>query len=310
MNQHYVPQFLLRNFADKDKEQIWAFDKLKERFFQTSIRNIAAEKDFYDVEIDSTGFTFEPTLGASETEASTIFERVIGNETLNGLSKQERATISLFASAQMLRVKYQRDLLKALHEGLKQAIITRGGNPAHVKGFSDLDNNERLDAESIHLLWDAAPRFAEHFATKVWVLFKATTGDPFYISDNPITIQNTLNADAWFGSMGLASQGVEIYLPLSNTLCLAFLCPTVIATVEKLREKAKRLSMDVSSLPVVEAIDRGIGILEPASIMNLNSLQVLYSSRFVFSHRNNFELVQSMIDEHPECKKGLLPTIA
>ena len=44
---HYVPQFLLKNFSvDPNKPQVWAYDKSTGRSFRTNVRNIAAEKGF------------------------------------------------------------------------------------------------------------------------------------------------------------------------------------------------------------------------------------------------------------------------
>lgn len=47
-NQHYVPQFVLRNFvASGKKKYIYVFDKLHEKKFKTGIKNIGAENAFY-----------------------------------------------------------------------------------------------------------------------------------------------------------------------------------------------------------------------------------------------------------------------
>jgi hypothetical protein len=41
------------------------------------------------------------------------------------------------------------------------------------------------------------------------------------------------------------------------------------------------------------------------NIINRNSLQVMFSSRFVFSSRNNFDLAREMIKTDPRYKEGL-----
>lgn len=48
-NQHYVPQSYLRYFANS-KEQLWVYDTKDKKSFKTSIRNIASERFFYDIE--------------------------------------------------------------------------------------------------------------------------------------------------------------------------------------------------------------------------------------------------------------------
>src|SRR5207249_1516181 len=46
--QHYVPQFLLKNFAVAEREQIHVFDKREERAFRAHVRRVAAENGLYD----------------------------------------------------------------------------------------------------------------------------------------------------------------------------------------------------------------------------------------------------------------------
>ena len=48
--QHYVPQFLLKKFAFRKKPtaQVWVMDKLKEKCFLSSTKDIAHENRFYE----------------------------------------------------------------------------------------------------------------------------------------------------------------------------------------------------------------------------------------------------------------------
>ena len=50
--QHYVPRFLLKNFAKGKKPQIFVYDKSNDKQFKTNIKNIAAETGFYDIKVD------------------------------------------------------------------------------------------------------------------------------------------------------------------------------------------------------------------------------------------------------------------
>jgi Protein of unknown function (DUF4238) len=49
MNQHYIPQFLLRGFHTENEAQIWAFDKTTGRSFTTAIDTVASEHGFYNI---------------------------------------------------------------------------------------------------------------------------------------------------------------------------------------------------------------------------------------------------------------------
>ena len=64
--QHYVPQFLLRNFGNGKKNQLYVFDKQKARSFASNTRNIACESRFYDFQVDGEEFSIEPALSKIE----------------------------------------------------------------------------------------------------------------------------------------------------------------------------------------------------------------------------------------------------
>ena len=59
---HYVPRFLLRNFTQGKKPQIFVYDKSNDKQFRTNIKNVAAESGFYDIEVEDGFLTLEPGL--------------------------------------------------------------------------------------------------------------------------------------------------------------------------------------------------------------------------------------------------------
>ena len=303
MIQHYVPQFLLRNFADPDKDQIWVFDKHEQRSFKTSVKNVAAEKGFYDLEIDGTKFSFEPALGSLETSAADLVRRIVTEQSLASLTDKDKVHMSLFAAAQMIRVKHQRSTMSVLNQGIKDLITSSGGDPKTVQGFCDLEGDV-LRAFSIQFLKENTPQFAKHFAEKVWVLYKTSESAPFYISDNPITLHNTLNQNEFSGTLGIAVEGIEIHMPLSSTICLAFLCPTIQRYIETVQAKYG------VNIPILSGFNSGLAEMNTENVLHLNSLQVAYSTRFVYSLSGNFDLVQSMLSQHPELRTGNMPVIS
>ncbi len=76
-NQHYVPQFLLEQFTKPGTDQLFAFDKLTGRSFPTNIRNVAAEKAYYDITFEDAILTLEPSLSRVETNAAGIIQRLL-----------------------------------------------------------------------------------------------------------------------------------------------------------------------------------------------------------------------------------------
>lgn len=110
---------------------------------------------------------------------------------------------------------------------------------------------------------------------KVWMLCESDNS--FYISDNPVVLQNSTYTNELTGSLGLDSRGIEIYLPLSPSLTLCLFC-------EKMFESSGYNLKYMDNL-----------ICPSESIQNLNSLQVAYSERFIFSHKNDFDSVKDQL---------------
>ena len=65
--QHYVPQFLLKNFSYGKKYKIFAFDKAKVDSFGTCVRDSASENGFYNLTIDGETHTLEHKLSKLES---------------------------------------------------------------------------------------------------------------------------------------------------------------------------------------------------------------------------------------------------
>src|SRR2546430_212813 len=72
--QHFVPQFLLKNFAHgkNNKQRLWVFDKKRCVSYQSSVRDTAHENQFYEgrnldgAEIEAEGLTqYVDGIGAS-----------------------------------------------------------------------------------------------------------------------------------------------------------------------------------------------------------------------------------------------------
>jgi|SRR3989442_15657141 len=93
-NQHYVPRFLLRNFCAGAKPRIWASDKSTGKSFETTVENVAAERDFYEAKIDDRVLSMEEGLSELAGKASRVIERIIASRSIGGLSEDDRVVIA------------------------------------------------------------------------------------------------------------------------------------------------------------------------------------------------------------------------
>lgn len=313
--QHYVPQLLLRGFADGPKNQVYAFDKQTDRVFRTSIRNVAGETGFYDIDVADGIATLEPGLARLEGEVAPLIDRIRSQRTLAGLSDQERAVIALFAMVQHQRTANFRARMAEMNAALADKFRKLGMDPSQIEGFKEFDaaDTKRFSLEAI----SQAKEFVPHIMTKGWALLSAAPGTTFYIGDNPLTLQNVSNPGPR-GGLGFAVPGIEIYLPISPELTMAWFSETLVADVTAVVEAARKAKIRrpidafrldaVSEAPrrFVAAFERGepmVGVEE--NTINLNSLQVGAAERYVFSMNDDFALVHSMISNNPGLRVGL-----
>ena len=176
--QHYVPQFLLKNFSSKDRKTIWCYDKnkvfnLKDKIKERSIKYVAFEHYFYDKKPRYKEGSYEYKLQEVENNVTPIIKKIIKSKNIKNLSEEERKVLSIFIVLQIFRTKGE--LNKTEHylnilsqEFKKKGIITKKSNHRDV-WFSMLEESMK---------------FTEIILNKIWSL--SISDKSFYISDNPI----------------------------------------------------------------------------------------------------------------------------
>lgn len=312
--QHYVPQFLLRNFGNGKKDQVWVYDKTTDRSFSTNAKNIASESRFYDFEFDGNAMTLEPMLSQLETDTKPIIEKIIKADSLAAISDEDKAMLAVFLSVQLTRTRAFReqwdDLPKMLREHLNAHGETVASNSQAAELILDLTENESK-AETARFMIQAPRDFAPHLASKQWVIAATTRKHPFVIGDNPVALQNMIDMSPR-GNLGLAVRGIEIYFPLSPVRALAMWCPSLAEIVRQGAEALRTLSPRTENLSDPEgllALDKAINTGCPVmyrreNVENFNSLQIVHSERYVFSSTDDFHLAKDMLQSHPILKRG------
>lgn len=269
-NQHYVPQFLLKNFSSQGEKFIWAYDKnekhsVHNQIKERPIKKVASEEYFYDQFKSNKIGSYEYALQQTEDATAPVIANLIKSKNIKDLSEEERRTLSFFVTLQYLRTKGQllqteilmNNFSKQLEE--KAKIKIPDDDPRRI-WFSMLEQSKS---------------FYKILMNKVWMLCESNNS--FLISDNPVTLQNTTDTSKIKGTLGLDSFGIEIYLPISPSLTLCLFC-------EKL---FKNSDYNKNYIPNLTC--------RPENIENINSLQIAFSQRFIFSHKNDFEAVKKQL---------------
>jgi Protein of unknown function (DUF4238) len=321
--QHYVPQFILRNFACNPKgTQVWAFNKKTSKIFQANIRNVASEKGFYDVPIDGEEFSFDPTLTQLESHAAPIIKKIIKEESLENLSLDDEALLGHFFAAQYARTRQPRIIFEDYCKKMEDFANKLTEEYDRPVGYEPLLTDGAKEA-AVRSLPSTILKFAPLFLDKTWILLKTAKNYPFCIADNPIALQNSLSdGHGPFGSIGFGVTGIEIYFPLSKLITLFMLCGTTAEKNQKTYAEYKRLESSAPEIAQLiladpsrlERVSEGIQTKKAIKVFHqeverLNSLQVQYASELVFSSEKDFELAQKLIKVDPKYREGPLLVI-
>jgi len=300
---HFVPQFLLKHFARPGTSQVHVFDKLTGKAFVANVADVAAEHRLYEFAVGELRATIEPALAEFESKAAAVVRSVMARDRLSDLTVYERLVLSALVAQLMLRSTHQRASMRHMIEQVRRHIAEEGTDPDSVPQLKTLDKNEEKELNA-RILSDVTQQFMPIIADKVWVLHDAPTNETLYISDNPVAMHNP-NKFGLRGNLGLAVTGVEVYLPLSTSRCLALYCPTTCAELKRAYDqlKAKRGSHTSESLGpssperLVDAFHSGaINPLVAESVKFVNSLQVCNAERSLYSSIDGFDPARTMIN--------------
>jgi hypothetical protein len=244
-NQHFVPKFILRNFLENpEKEAVHVFSKSKNKVFSTSIKNIMAERRFHEFRIDSNYIAnFEQTVCRVEDMLLPTYKALVERRKFDG-SPEEKAHLAIFVAFQYLRTRSQRDMFASLTGQVAKWLEKSGHSIEQLDGYEPL-TDDIVARQHMRHMQEGIGKITDILSTKDFLLASAPLGRSFYLSDCPVCIHNETQNTGPYSNMGLASLGIQIYLPLSADLLLCLWCPSLREKMEIRCDKQKR---DLSSL--------------------------------------------------------------
>ncbi len=299
-NHHYVPQALLKNFSiNVLGKQVYVFDKLSGKVFTSSIEDAGSENYFNTVEVNGRRINFEPLFQEIDSIAPLLVKKIIKLQSLITLSDIDRHTLAVVAATQLLRTKLQRTSPSELIEQLQRSLERSGIDLNSIENLDQISDNDSRFISLKQLL--ELDKYVESFVSKRLLLLRTSESHPFWTSDNPIGLYNTFP----YGEIGLREKGIEIYFPISTTLCVAFYCPSIEIKLKealsntRLEKGAKRdwlegIYFGLKSLEAVDAIRSTIDFS--------NELQIRSSSRFLYSSISNFSLAEKVLCQIPQLR--------
>lgn len=261
-DQHFVPQFMLRYFQSKE-HYIWAYDKHFNKIEERSISKVAFKKFFYDLNEGEAEGSLEGNLSKIETAAAPIIEKIIKARSVDILSEDDKGKMALFLAVQNARtITAQNDI----QDFQKQFRMQINDFIKEMLGDADLlpDNTRELWRDNIE---DKADE-ANVLLRKRWAILESD--NEFYTSDHPLVKFNEFKREGR-GHLGLDSFGIQLFLPLTPSILLAIVCEKMPGLIPKNFKCGAE------------------------TVEHLNSLQVRYAERFVFSSKSDFWLVEDML---------------
>jgi hypothetical protein len=289
--QHFIPQFLLKNFATgkKNKAKIWCFDKKRGCSYVCSVRDAAHENKFYEsTNLDEKTIEAENLMRFTDNLSSPAVRDVLSNKRLD-LDGAQVVHLSYLMSAQMLRVPNERNTMVYMHRKMMEKWgpnIRYEGDDRPLSAYSAEDSKF-----SSILTLRSVPEFAKLLQTKIWFLLMAPPNASFTLSDNPVVRHNHLDYGPR-GSLGIAQDGIEVNLPISPKFALQCVCPKIAMLLRGTPLGRKMIQLQRLGLPIPT---------EPEAVTFVNSLQVIHSERYVYaSTKSDFDLAIDMLREHPD----------
>lgn len=300
--QHYIPQFLLRNFKSKPTmskkdAKFFVYDKSNDREFPALIRSTGGERYFYEVKAEGEEFSIEEKLGTYESSTAPIIKKIIDNGSLKLLTRKEKMILSKFIALQFLRGPAIRNRLIELAELLE----------IKFNFFEEFDFQRPDEHESkrnhCEIVLNGVNQLSPYLYNKDWILCKSKTSS-LIIGDNPVVMHNTFN-----DGTGLRNEGVEVYFPISPQYCLLILCGSV---RKRITESLSIKTRNPLAKPHVRNLEnhvqtfkrKGTIHMDLENIKFINSLQIIHSERFLYSHESKFDLPRLMISKNEKLRTG------
>ena len=101
--QHYVPQFLLKNFCFDNKQHLFIYDKTQNKSFSSNTQNVAQENCFYNLDTANGKICLEETYAKLEANVAPLITKIIQTESISWLTNDDMWNILEFIIVQFYR---------------------------------------------------------------------------------------------------------------------------------------------------------------------------------------------------------------
>jgi len=220
---HYVPQFLLRRFAN-DRNLIATISVDNPSVPRiTSVGNTAAITDFYSTISDEVGanVSVERLLAEVDGNASAVVDKLTSKAPLP-LTGRERDALAMFLAFQKVRGPGYRRSFEALADWTVKAQLSMSENRAAQEGkleeeytrYDDVEFAEHQN-EAVRSMLGVVDQLAESLRTRLITIVRF--GQPgVLLTDEPLVLYQRPGPQTGLMGVGVATAD-EIWLPLDRS---------------------------------------------------------------------------------------------
>lgn len=259
---HYVPRFYLKRFSPDERSiSLW---NVRNRIKVTSanLKHQCYKDYFYGKELK-----VEKALGLVEGHAAHIFRFIDEYRTPPSHGSREHLTLVLYMLMQYGRTAYSADALDEMNDKMMKHLL---GPKAEADGI-DLSKVTIGIKDSAQYSLGMVTQFYPLMLDLGCKLILNETSAEFVASDNPVVLYNQLLSFRNHGSnTGLASKGLQVFLPISSSKLLIFY-------------DHESYSVGAMSKPFVQ-------VTSPRDVYELNTLQMISAYENVYFENPDFEI--------------------
>ena len=222
MGDHYIPQYYLKSFSQKDGKSIWVYDKIEKRKFSTQVKSIGNITGFYSDEVE------KYLANTIENPANEVLKKIRNHEEI---TNDEKETLAEYMAVMYKRVPKGKERIKELapsicedlskkYNEVLQKLVLISPNKSNIAQKRASEIKKILDEylkDPPKKIWldnippQRSPRIVAALNQMIWRFMKCDDRVGFMTSDNPLF---------YFNSIGIGKPESEVTFPISKDIVL------------------------------------------------------------------------------------------
>lgn len=264
---HFVPRFYLKLFS-KNEKSINIFNiPLQRTIVDAGLKNQCYRDYMYGKDP-----SLEKGLSIIEGAVSGMLKKVISESSLDGLTPHDRESFLFYLMIQHARTAYSVDTHDEQTDRLMKYLLQGEVKKLNISQES-LDAIKITQVDSARYVVSTA---AAHYPLLIdleWRLINSVDGQEFLTSDNPAVFYNQfLSSRRYMSNTGVATKGLQIFLPLSPSLLL--------------------MLYDADVYGVGDRREKDIFVKNSNDVAQINNLQFISASENVYFRSGKFPALQ------------------